>query len=341
MSWLGLDVGGANLKAADGLGWARTVGFPLWREPSELASAIEAMLESAPPAERIAVTMTGELCDCFRTKAEGVRHIVSAVEQAAAPRKVFVCLVEGRLVSPDEARASPILAAASNWHALAQFACRFLDGGGGLLVDVGSTTTDIVPLVDGQPAPSASTDTERSIAGELVYAGVERTPVCAIVRSLPWRGAQCPIAAELFATTADVYVTLGMIAEDPDATWTADGRGLTQGFARDRLARMICADRTTFDDQDARRASETVRAAQVNQLIGALEKAIARMAERPRCVVLSGGGEFLAAEVIATGLAPRRLVSLSGELGPEVSRAAPAHALAVLAREAKVGTDGR
>ena len=37
---------------------------------------------SAPAADRLAVTMTGELCDCFRTKAEGVLHILAAVDAA-------------------------------------------------------------------------------------------------------------------------------------------------------------------------------------------------------------------------------------------------------------------
>ena len=76
MSWLGLDIGGANLKAADGRGWARSVPFALWRDPQGLAEALATLVESAPTAERLAVTMTGELCDCFRSKAEGVRHIL-------------------------------------------------------------------------------------------------------------------------------------------------------------------------------------------------------------------------------------------------------------------------
>ncbi len=83
MTWLGLDIGGANLKAADGRGWAHSVPFALWRNPQGLIGALAALVETAPAAERLAVTMTGELCDCFRSKAEGVRHILAAVVQVA------------------------------------------------------------------------------------------------------------------------------------------------------------------------------------------------------------------------------------------------------------------
>ena len=48
MSWLGIDIGGANLKAADGRGWARSVPFALWRQPKMLAETLGALVESGP-----------------------------------------------------------------------------------------------------------------------------------------------------------------------------------------------------------------------------------------------------------------------------------------------------
>lgn len=334
MTWLGLDIGGANLKAADGRGWARCVPFPLWRDPGGLTAALAALLADAPPAERLAVTMTGELCDCFRTKAEGVRQILAAAHEAASDRIVRVYLLDGRFVSLALGHELPHLAAASNWHALARFACRFIDGCAGLLIDIGSTTADIVPLADGHPCLRGLGDTDRLIAGELVYTGVGRTPACAITRWLPWRGQRCPVAAELFATTGDAYVVLGELPEELDATWTADGRPLTREFARERLARTICGDATTFSDEDALRAAEYVRDVQAAQLRDALGRVIASMTSRPECVVISGAGEFLARRLAAELSPATRIVSLAERLGSTVSTAGPAHALAVMAREA-------
>lgn len=334
MSCLGLDIGGANLKAADGRGWARSVPFALWRDPDGLTGALNALVSSAPSAEMLVVTMTGELCDAFRTKADGVRHILTAVDRVAGPREISVYLVDGRFVSVDEACRSPNSAAASNWHALARFACRYLDRQAGLLIDVGSTTTDIVPLVDGQRCPHGLDDTARLVAGELVYTGVGRTPICAVTRSLPWRGASCPVAAELFATTADAYVLLGQLPEDPKATWTADGRPLTIEFARERMARMICADGTQFGHEDAQAAAEHVKEKQLAQLREAVGRVTAAMPAEPTGFVLSGKGEFLARDTLRALGHEGRTVSLTAELGSEASRSAPAHALAVLGREA-------
>jgi (4-(4-[2-(gamma-L-glutamylamino)ethyl]phenoxymethyl)furan-2-yl)methanamine synthase len=331
MSWLGLDIGGANLKAADGRGWARTVPFALWRNPSGLADAVGNLVHQAPPADNLAVTMTGELCDCFRTKADGVRHILSDVEQAAAQSKVCVYLVDGRFVSAAQAREAPQLAAASNWHALARFACRYAKDRTGLVVDIGSTTTDLVPLVDGRPWTTARTDTERLIRGELIYSGVGRTPLCAVSRALPWRGQMCPLAAELFATTADAYVLLDHVPAQPYADWTADGRPLTKEFAHERIARMVCADTTTFSHEDANRAAEDVREAQVGQLLTAIASVCSTLPQPPEVWVISGSGEFLARLAAASAALP--VVSLAAEMGPEISSTAAAHAVARLALE--------
>lgn len=334
MSWLGLDIGGANLKAADGRGWARSVPFPLWLNPNGLADALVELIACAPSVERIVVTMTGELCDAFRTKAEGVRHILSAVHQAAGGREVRVYLVDGRIVSVEEVRQAPHLAAASNWHALASFACRFLDGGSGLLIDIGSTTTDIVSIVEGEPRPRGLTDTERLLAGELVYTGVGRTPICAITPWLPWRGQRCPVAAELFATAADAYVLLGELEEQPNCDSTADGRPLTKQFCRERLARMVCADAETFSWDDARQAAIRVKEAQLDLLRTGQSRVLSHSPKEVEGLVVSGRGEFLA-KIVASEIWPgSKIVQLAAVIGPIASQCGPAHALAVLAQEA-------
>jgi uncharacterized hydantoinase/oxoprolinase family protein len=93
---LALDIGGANLKAADGRGFAASRPFALWRRPGELAEALEELVTAAPAADCLVATMTGELADCYATKAEGVRAIVTALQQAAGARPRLNYLTEGR-----------------------------------------------------------------------------------------------------------------------------------------------------------------------------------------------------------------------------------------------------
>lgn len=332
MSWLALDVGGANLKVADGLGYARAYAFAMWREPRRLAQQIRTAISEAPPCDHLAVTMTGELADCFASKAEGVRFILQAVHEGSDHRHCRVYLVDGRLVSPQAALGVPHLAAASNWHALARLAGRHVPQGRALLVDIGSTTCDLVPLADGQPAARGTSDTTRLIAGELVYTGVERSPVCAVLASTTYRGQTCPIVHELFATMRDVYLVLGKLPEVPGDTHTADGRPATVAAAILRLARMIAADLSTFEWEDARRLAEDAAAAQVRLLRQALARVVAEHG-CPEAVALCGHGEFLARAALEESLSEVPVVSLSEALGPMVARCGPAHALALLARE--------
>ncbi|MFO0788523.1 MAG: hydantoinase/oxoprolinase family protein [Pirellulales bacterium] len=331
MSCLGLDIGGANLKAAHSQGWARSLPFALWRDPQGLSAALRRTISDAPPWELLAVTMTGELCDCFESKARGVEHIFAAVCEIAPASRVQVYLTNGEFASLDEALSDPLLAAASNWRALAEFACRYFDGRSGLLIDVGSTTTDIIPIVSGVVAARGTCDTERLACGELVYSGISRTPVCAVVHLLPWRGEFCPVAAELFATTADAYVLLRQIPEDATATWTADGRPLMYESSRQRLARQICTDASTLADDDFIHMAEFVRGAQLSQMKDAVAGVVESMDQSPQVIVVSGAGEFLIVEnVLLTEVRLPRL-TLSEVLGFDLTKCAPAYAVAALA----------
>ncbi|MCG8451217.1 MAG: tetrahydromethanopterin-linked C1 transfer pathway [Pirellulales bacterium] len=332
MSFLALDIGGANLKIAHCQGFAASQPFALWQRPAALAGALQELLATAPAADGLAVTMTGELADCFSSKAEGVASILAAVEQAAGRRQVFVYLWDGRIIPP-EALDQPLLAAASNWHALATYAARFCQDGAGLLIDLGSTTCDIIPIEHGQANASGCTDPERLITRELVYTGVERSPVCAVVSQLLWHGEMCPVAKEVFATTADAYLLLGQLPENDENLQTADGRPRTPAHAHARLARAICADTSLFSRADAGRAAETIRDAQLEQLSTATKTVLRRMETPPRTLVISGQGEFLLRRLLEQLALSLRLVSLTEQLGPQASRAAAAYALAVLAEE--------
>jgi probable H4MPT-linked C1 transfer pathway protein len=277
--------------------------------------------------------MTGELADCFATKEVGVQHILAALNRAAEGLPIHIYQTNGRIKPLSTALRQPLLAAAANWHALASFAARFAPTCSAVLIDIGSTTTDVIPLVDGRPHSRGITDTERLLARELVYTGVERSPVCAMMRHLPYREQLCPVAQELFATTGDAYLALSELPEEPENTNTADGRPATREAARARLARSICADPTTFDADDAHAAAVAIRRRQVAKIAAAVAQVLGQLEPPADTIILSGRGEFLARRVLNHIGSMSRIVSLAEELGPELSRCAPAHALAVLARE--------
>jgi probable H4MPT-linked C1 transfer pathway protein len=331
---LALDIGGANIKVADGHGYARSLPFELWKTPEHLTVKLSECLGAAPSYDRFVVTMTGELCDCFETKREGVRHIVEATFKAAGEIPVLFYQTTGQFVLADEACEKYLLTAASNWHALATFAARYCDDKPGLLIDVGSTTTDIIPIVDGKEAAHGRTDPERIAYKELVYTGVERSPACAIVSHVSWQGIACPVAQEFFATSGDAYLLLGELAEEPGNTNTADGKPFTRSAAHNRLARLVCGDGEMVPRESSLLFAKAIKNQQLGMLLKSHANVVFSMVKRPRVYVLSGQCEFLAREFCEKSLElSKPPVSLNELLGPEVSRCATAHALAMLASE--------
>jgi probable H4MPT-linked C1 transfer pathway protein len=327
VSALGLDIGGANVKAAHSSGAASLQPFELWKNRDGLTSVLRELLARQPAFDCLAVTMTGELCDCFATKREGVAAILDAVVAVGIECPICVWRTDGRLVDVATAKATPLQTAAANWLALAEYVGRYVPEGSSLLIDVGSTTTDIVPLDAGSPAPLGRTDVERLRSGELVYTGARRTPVCAILGSAG--------VAEWFATTQDVYLLLGWLPEDAEDRQTADGRPATRAGARARLARMLCSDIEGMSEAETVTLAMKVANLQIDQMRAAIESVAARLPCPPHKIFVAGSGELLAREALRgdTGLDGVPILSLTETLSPEISRAGCAYALAVLASE--------
>jgi len=333
---IGLDIGGANIKVSNGLDRTVEIPFPMWKDPDGLTAALrslDAVISQTP--DIIALTMTGELADCFRTKSEGVEHILTSVEAAFPHSEIRVWQTGAEFFNIEEAREFPILVAAANWHALATWAGRACPQGVSLLIDIGSTTTDIIPLSQGMPVADGGTDPSRLLSGELVYTGVRRTPLCALASHVELRGQKIGVAAELFATLRDVHVWLGAIPEAPEDCDTANGRPAAREFARDRLVRMLCADADEISEAETDDLARQWAALQRFQIQQAVERVVSRQNSAPRMVLLSGEGEFIARQVLREmpSLSGVETLSLASVLGSAHSVGACAYAVARLATE--------
>jgi probable H4MPT-linked C1 transfer pathway protein len=333
MITLGWDIGGVNTKVARldaaGVLTVRSRAFELQRDPDALVRVLCELAAdvgvSADVAFTCAVTMTAELSQMFRTKRDGVCFVLDGVEKAFPRADTRVFTVNGRFLQPVEARERPLAVAAANWAATASLvAGRYRTA---VLVDVGTTTTDIVPVVDGKVVCAGTNDPDRLASGELVYTGALRTPVEAIVREVPYGDGAAAVSAEGFALIGDVHLWRGGLRPADYTVPTPDGRPATCEFAGERLARVICADRELLDRQGITRIAEAVAAAQV----GTIAAAIARVTRRHpavRTAVVTGLGEFIAAHAArAAGLEP---VPLAEEIGDDAARYAPAAAVALL-----------
>jgi (4-(4-[2-(gamma-L-glutamylamino)ethyl]phenoxymethyl)furan-2-yl)methanamine synthase len=317
---LALDIGGANTKAAWLHGTSlRTVSrpFEIWRDREGLAAVLREI--ATGPADAVAVTMTAELSDAFRTKREGVAFVLDAAEDALGDRPLRVLTIAGELVSVQVARERPWDVAAANWMATAlAVADAHPDA---LLIDIGSTTTDIVPIAAGRVSATGHNDLERLLAGELVYTGVLRTNLAAIAPRVPVRGGWCAVSSEYFAISADVHLVLGRLAQEAYDCPTPDGRPATVAFARERIARLVCSDLDQLDAGEIDAIAAFLYGEQLRQIEDA-----ARRVQRPlppeAPVVAVGSGAFLGREVAARlgrAVAP---APWGEELGPAAALAA-------------------
>ncbi len=323
---LAVDIGGANTKAAWLHGTSlRTVSrpFEVWRDRDGLAAVLREIAFS--PADAVAITMTAELSDAFRTKREGVAFVLDAAEEALGDRPLSVLTTAGELVSMAAARARPWDVAAANWVATAlAVADAHPDA---LLIDIGSTTTDIVPIAAGRVAATGHDDLGRLLAGELVYTGVLRTNLAAFAPRVPIRGGWCPVSSEYFAISADVHLVLGRLAPEAYDCPAPDGRPATVAYARERIARLVCADVEQLDEAEIDAIAAFLHDEQLRQIEDAARRVQGPLPpEAP--VVAVGSGAFLGREVAARlGRAAADAPAPWGATGGEV---APAAALAAL-----------
>ena len=305
---LGLDIGGANTKAAssDGL-YAESIYLPLWKNAS-LDEVLSRFAALSPQA--VAVGITGELADCFSCKREGIESL------AAAAKRAFSCPVyfRGR---KGFGWSDPLELAAANWVASAELLAR--EVGDCLFVDMGSTTTDLIPIKGGPLA--ANTDFLRLASGELVYMGLLRTRLDALLPVLRIRGRRVPLVPEFFSIIADAHLILG---EDRYSCETADGAGKDHASAMRRLARSVCADLEEIGETGALAIAEQACERQKMILVEAIEKQAKK--HDLSIVTAAGIGEGLIAD--AAEFLGLECVLLSERYGPEISNVFPAYAVA-------------
>jgi probable H4MPT-linked C1 transfer pathway protein len=345
---IGWDIGGAHLKAArvrhrrvEAVVQAAT---PLWLGLDSLHAAFDALSAQLGRADRHVITMTGELCDAFPSRREGVAGLAAIAAHHLTPAAPRLYAGRAGFVGLDDAASHAVDIASANWHASAALLALKLPDA--LFIDIGSTTTDIIPVVASQVAAVGYSDAERLVAGELIYTGMTRSFVMSLASRAPFGGAWTPLMNEYFASSADVHRILGDLPDDADKMSTADGREKTVEASRARLARMIGREADEGSDLEWTGLAAWFAEAQIRQITDAVSLRLSRNDVAVAApVVAAGVGEGLAAEVARRLRRP--CLGFSSLIGApaEASHCAPAVAVALLSAfaesEVVVGQQGR
>lgn len=335
MMSLGLDIGGANTKAIlsrDGeveKHWMKYI--PLWKRREELREFLS-VLPEADRVKTVGVTMTGELSDVFESKREGVEKIIKAISEYFDVGCHFMSL-EGDLLGVEEALDTPMDISAANWVASGlAIGKRYKNC---LLVDVGSTTTDLIPVRNGGPISLGSTDFRRLGTGELIYTGILRTPLSYLGSEIEIEGKRIRTASEYFANMADAYRVLEVIDESDYTCDTPDGRSKGRKDCMSRIARVFCSDLEEIGEDFIEKAAERFYERQIALLRDALEEISGREEiEDVNKLVLTGIGRKVLAEKAAEPFDFDQVIDFADIYGLQAALMTPAFAMSLLAGEA-------
>lgn len=333
---IGWDIGGVHLKAVraeDGrIVKAAQYASPLRNGTGLLQNAFAQAHEAMGRGDRNLVTMTGELADIFTSRQDGVEQLSSLAEHEL--ENVSIYAGPSGFVTGAVARRHSAQVASANWHASAALVAKRRKTA--LFIDVGSTTTDVVPIAENKVVARGYTDAERLAVGELVYTGLVRSFVMAMVARAPLNGRWTTLINENFATMGDVYRILGTLPKGVDLMATADGREKSISASRARLARMLGCDAPDADNKSWELRARWFAEAQTRSIADAvmlvMSSCVATSAEP---VVAAGIGVDIVVEVARRlGLSCQRFddfLEVLPEARDAVCQCAPAAALTALA----------
>jgi probable H4MPT-linked C1 transfer pathway protein len=299
----GLDVGGAHLKVArtesGRVTHVEQIPCPLWQGMPHLDQALETAKPLIADAGTVAITMTGELSDLFADRREGVETLVRKLDAEFGSKARFWMGRRG-FGSATEAIAYYVDVASTNFLATAAIVARH--HADALLIDMGSTTTDIIAIRNGSPDVVGLTDADRLATFELVYTGLTRTAVMGVATSAEFQGRRQGLCREYLATMADVRRILGELPDGLDQHATADGRGKSVPESIARLARMFGRDAADGSADDWRAAAAAIAEAQVQSITEGYEAVVKRAALPGQGPIIVAG---VGADIITVGIASR------------------------------------
>jgi probable H4MPT-linked C1 transfer pathway protein len=262
---MGLDIGGANTKAAllnlqdkkviESFSYIEY--FPFWEKtlkqfPEMLVRLKQHLIENntfqLEDIEYYAITITAELSDAFQTKREGIHTILDALESVFGKYKLKFINNEAKFIDFDRVKANYSSISAANWASTALFLGKYIPQC--ILIDAGSTTIDIIPILDSVPVPQGNDDISRLINHELIYTGGLRATIPSITHHVPYKNKKIRVSFEKFALISDVHRILNNISEDEYINDTADNRSKSLENCYARLSRVICMDRETISTED-------------------------------------------------------------------------------------------
>lgn len=339
---LGFDIGGANTKVA----FLKTQNaqiqelktlreyFPVWKNKKtqlpRVLKKVKKSLVKSTIVDGLGITITAELSDAYMTKKEGINHVLDSITEVFRYEPTFVLDVDANLLEIEDARRNSLMVSSANWVATGWLISQI--NRNCIIIDVGSTTTSMIPIINGKISTEGKTDLEKLQKGELIYSGSLRTNIATIVNAIPIRGNMTRVSSELFSQSGDIHLLLDNIKKQEYSTETCDNRGKTKREAAARLARVVCADMDMLTKQEILDMAKYVYDKQVEQITAGLRQLCERFKPllRRLTVIVTGLGRNFLARKAAEKLGFEDIVDLGKLLGSDAAVMSPSVGVALM-----------
>ncbi len=307
---VGIDIGGVFVKSAT-VEYSGDEGTLLKTERNPFNFRLnnhnlnEALTEElylhADPKDidAVVITITAETVGIFRTLEEGVVTISEICSRTYKDIPHGFIAVDGKVHTIEDVLKAPLDFASANWIATSYLASRFIKDG--FFIDVGSTSSDIIPIVNGEVCPEGKIDMYRLHTGELIYAGILRTYIQCLVGKLPFRNGWIGLSSELRCFTAHIYVYLGLIKEITMLhPFSGKQININRSEAKEAICRSVCSDSTILSDEEVYAMAKYIHEQQISMIVESIKsiKALKWNKDIDLSYVVAGSGSFLAKKAV-------------------------------------------
>jgi len=240
-TYVGLDIGGAHVKAV-GIDQYKKINFifyekcPLWKDFVLLEKTLYKLLKYLDSRKAtFGITITAELSDCFVNRTNGAKLIYKLCKKLGIK---FYFFSSKNKNFEKKINFSDICS--MNWLATGEYIKDKINEA--VVIDFGSTTTDIIIIKNQRIVNRHFSDFDRINNCELIYTGCTRTPLFAIAKKIVVNSNEYNLIPELFSTTADLYRVNKLLNKNLDLFDSADNRSKSKLNSLKRISRNFGVD---------------------------------------------------------------------------------------------------
>ena len=287
----GIDIGGASIKITqlkeDGRVVVKSESVPFLRKED----MISCLISSVTRYDLVVITQT--VCanrKLFSTGKDGTHYVIDVTKNIFGEKARYLGL-DYHIYDSREAKEQYLKVACRNWVATCYLASSLFEDG--LVVDCGTNSTDIVPVINKYPVTLEDNDRgyTRFKTGELVWSGLLFTPIPSLASVIVLDGEAFPVKPAIRTRSYHVYTVLGLISPETIAAYEPwqPRKAFSFESSAERMLDLIAADRELLSVNDAKKIAAFLAEKQVEKTEKAIGKVLSTVKRKYNIAIKTAG----------------------------------------------------